>query len=505
MRSDIVNGPRYPELAPILDTVLDAVVIIALDGTVVGWNAVAETTFGWCSEAAVGQPLVELIIPAVHRRAHNEGIARLLAGGEPRVLNRRIEITALTADRGEIPIELSITTGNTAYGPLFVGFLRDISREKEAEEALRRKAGEAQLMFDVARMAAEADSFEAALSEVLAAICQLSGWSVGHAFLVSEEDPPRLVSSSIWYEDEPGAAEPMRSATEAIEFGPGVGLPGTILKDGEPLWVTDAQGETNFPRKGAGFSGAFGFPLKAGGRVIAILEFFTRSPVPPDDYRLLTVRTLGEQVGRVFERRRREDRERLLLHELNHRVKNLLAVVQAIAHQTFRKASSTEAGLAAFSGRLSALAQAQNLLLAADWTDVDLRSLVEGAIRGSGNTLERFEIVGPPLKVAANRSVSVALAVHELCTNAVKYGALSAPAGKVQVSWTVDEDRRNLDFEWRETGGPVVTAPARSGFGSTLLMSNLGRELGAEVAAEYPPEGFVFRVRAPLSDINRAG
>jgi two-component sensor histidine kinase len=452
----------------------------------------------------IGQPLSRFIIPPQHREAHEAGIARLLSGEPPRVLNRRIEITALTAAGAEIPIELSITSARTSDGPLFIGFLRDISSKMAAEQSLRRQASEAQLMFDIARMAAEADSFESALEEVLGAICQLSGWSVGHAFVVPDGDPPRLVSTSIWYEDQPGAAEPMRAATDAIEFGPGIGLPGTILVRGEPLWVADADKDANFPRASAGFHGAFGFPLKAGHRIIAILEFFARTPTPPDAERLLTVRTLGEQVGRVFERRRREDRERLLLHELNHRVKNLLMVIQAIATQTFRNAGSQDEALAAFSGRLRALAKAQDLMLASNWTDVSLGELLKTAIGGSAQSLERFTIEGPQLKVLASRSVPIALAAHELCTNSVKYGSLSVPQGSVAITWTVDEGRRHVTLEWREVGGPPVTAPTRQGFGSKLLVTNLSRELGGEVSVYYRPDGLVFRVHAPLSDVNRS-
>jgi PAS domain S-box-containing protein len=503
MRSSMVNGPRHAELTPILDTVLDAVVVIGLDGVIVAWNAVAEQTFGWRAEQAIGQSLAELVVPPEHRNAHNAGIARLLAGEPPRVLNRLIEITALTASGTQIPVELSITTGNTADGRLFVGFLRDISRKKSSEEALRRQASEAQLMFDVARMAAEAESFDEALQEVLAAICRLSGWSVGHAFVVSDSDPPRLLSTSIWYEENPGDAQPMRAATEGIKFELNVGLPGTILATGEPLWVADADKEGNFPRAISGFRGAFGFPLKSGGRTIAILEFFARSPTPPDATRLLTVRILGEQVGRLFERRRREDRERLLLHELNHRVKNLLMVIQAIAKQTFRNVASSDEGLEAFSGRLTALSRAQDLMLSSEWTAVELRELLSAAIEGSGNSLDRFRIDGPELKVSSNHAVSVALAVHELCTNSVKYGALSAPAGLVKIGWKMDAAREHVAFEWREQGGPLIEPPSRKGFGSTLLTSNLSSALGGEVQVEYPPEGLIFRVHAPLSALNR--
>jgi two-component sensor histidine kinase len=99
--------------------------------------------------------------------------------------------------------------------------------------------------------------------------------------------------------------------------------------------------------------------------------------------------------------------------------------------------------------------------------------------------------------------VPIVLAVHELCTNSVKYGALSAAGGSVEIAWSVDEGRHHVFFEWREQGGPKVRPPTRRGFGSTLLHSNLARELGGEVSVDYPPEGLVFHVRAPLSDVNR--
>jgi PAS domain S-box-containing protein len=504
MESHSVAGPRHPtDLTPILDTVLDAVVVMSPNGMVVAWNDVAEKTFGWPASDAVGKPLVDLIVPPLHRSAHNEGITRLLAGGAPRVLNRRIEISALTRGGDEIPVELSITTAPTEEGRLFVGFLRDVSAERAAAVALQRQAREARLMFDVARLIADADTLEEAVAEVLAAICNVSGWGLGHAFLVLEGDPARLVSTGIWHEDVPGASEPMRTATEALEFTAEVGIPGRVLARGEPVWVADSKTDSTFIRANSGFRGAFAFPLKAGGRTIAVLEFFSRSPAAPDEERLLTVRILGEQLGRLFERRRREDRERLLSREMNHRMKNLLAVVQALAMQTFKKAASAEEGLAAFSGRLGALAVAQDLMLEDSEAEVDLGELLQAAVIGSGNSLDAFKIEGPPVQVTPDRCGPVTLAIHELCTNSVKYGALSRPQGTVSVRWSVDEGRDHVHFEWRELGGPVPEPSARRGFGSTLLTSNLSQSLGAQVDLDFQPGGLVFTVKAPLSEINR--
>lgn len=493
------------ELAPVLGTVLDAVVVITPEGRVIGWNAVAEDVFGWTADQAIDRTLSQLIIPTDHRPAHEDGLARLAAGGAPRVLDRLIEITALRADGSEFPVELSITHAQSSQGPVYIGFLRDIGQRILIEGQLRRQAFEARLMFDVATMAAEADSFESALEQGIAAICRLSGWPVGHAFTVVGIDPGKLVSTDIWHEAEPGASEAMREVTASVAWGPGVGLPGAILESGEPMWLTDTDGEVNFFRQSAGFRGAFGFPLKCEGRIIAILEFFARSPARPDPELLLTVRTLGEQVGRVFERRRRQDRESLLVDELNHRAKNLLMVIQSIARQTFRNAASPERAVEAFAGRLNALSRAHDLLLASDLRDLGLRDAVEAAIQGSGNPLDRFTIEGANVNVPAGGGTSIVLAIHELCTNAVKYGALSVPDGRVHIEWGPTRYGDKFAFEWIERGGPAVRPPERRGFGSVLLGRTLEAELGGTVEIDYAPEGFRCCFTVPLEGTRSGG
>ena len=129
-------------LAPVLGTVLDAVVAMDRGGVIVGWNDQAAATFGWSASEAEGRKLEDLIVPVRHRDAHRTGLARMLAGGEPRVLNRRIEISALRKDGDEIPVELAITRADGCDGEVFVGFLRDISKRKSDEVRLKRQATE---------------------------------------------------------------------------------------------------------------------------------------------------------------------------------------------------------------------------------------------------------------------------------------------------------------------------------------------------------------------------
>jgi hypothetical protein len=164
---------------------------------------------------------------------------------------------------------------------VFVGFLRDISVRRAAEARLQRQARETKLLFEITRMAAETGSFEDALHASLAAICQITDWPVGHALVMKRGGPPELVSTGIWYEARPGSAATLREETARLSFTAGVGAPGTILADGEPVWVSDATSHPNFPRKDLGFGAAFGFPVKSEGRIIAALEFSPRRASHP--------------------------------------------------------------------------------------------------------------------------------------------------------------------------------------------------------------------------------
>lgn len=489
-----------PAIAPILATALDAVAVMTPEGVIAGWNEVAERTFGWSWAEVQGQCLGEMMVPVQHREAHQKGLERLAAGGKPHVINRRIEITALRRDGMEIPIELSITVAPGSNGPVFIGFLRDISDRRQAEAQIERQALESRLMFELSSMAAESDSFDDAIRKALEAICAITGWPVGHAFVVPTGYQNVLRSTAIWVEAEEGMATSLREATEMHTFGPGVGLPGRILVSGEPQWITDTASEENFPRKNRGFRGAFGFPLKQDGRVIAILEFFSASPAPPETTLMLTVRALGEQVGRVFERKRTQDQQGLLLHELNHRVKNILSVVQAIAQQTFRRATTLEDAVEMFRGRLMAVAHAQDVLVSQNVAGATLGEIIQGALIGSGVALDRVLTAGPEIRVSSRNAVIISLAVHELCTNAFKYGALSNDEGTVFVEWGLDLTAHKFQFEWREVGGPTVTPPARKGFGSSLLERGLAGELGGEITLDYAPAGLACRFTGSLPE-----
>ena len=195
----------------------------------------------------------------------------------------------------------------------------------------------------------------------------------------------------------------------------------------------------------------------------------------------------------VTERRAFESRRELLINELNHRVKNTLSLVQALAHQSFRSGEEPHLAQREFVGRLGTLAAAHDLLTREQWEGVTLRELVEAAAA----TLARDRIAadGPAVKVTPKAAVAVAMALHELGTNAIKYGALSTAAGRVAVNWSYDTER--LRIGWRESHGPAVSVPERRGFGVKMIERALASDLDASVRVDFARTGVTCAIDAP--------
>ncbi|WP_269716047.1 PAS domain-containing sensor histidine kinase [Caulobacter sp. NIBR2454] len=203
----------------------------------------------------------------------------------------------------------------------------------------------------------------------------------------------------------------------------------------------------------------------------------------------------------ITERKKADEHLRLMVNELNHRVKNSLASVQAVAAQTFRGATSLAEAKEAFTNRLIAMSDAHDILTDENWEGADLRDMVAAAARlHAGEDALRFVSDGPPARLSPKTALSLAMALHELGTNAVKYGALSTPPGRVSVRWSVEgrEAERRLRLIWTESGGPPVTPPRRRGFGSRLMEKGLAAELGGQVTLSFDPAGVVCIIDAPL-------
>jgi two-component sensor histidine kinase len=218
----------------------------------------------------------------------------------------------------------------------------------------------------------------------------------------------------------------------------------------------------------------------------------------------LDLRRLLQKAGmNAAERRTVEQLQTLLVGELHHRIKNILATVMAITSQSLRSAETVEAGQKAIDHRLIALSRAHDLLLQANWKSAQLREILDKAIEPfDSETPSRFVIQSSNIEIAASAAVPLAMAINELCTNAAKYGALSAPGGRIEITGKIDEAENQFCLRWKERGGPPVPPPTRKGFGTRLIQQSFVHQFHGAVRLTFDPSGVACEIDVPLAAIN---
>ena len=229
---------------------------------------------------------------------------------------------------------------------------------------------------------------------------------------------------------------------------------------------------------------------------------FIPYPTPLYDQNGRLVGTVNMLVD-ITERKRAEAEQAMLVREVHHRVRNTLAIAQAIVGSTAKTSDTIEGFKDALIGRISALARTHLLMSDATRTEVDFEVMLKNELDpfadGSGM---RVAMSGPPVEITSRIAVPLGMALHELTTNAAKYGALSILGGKVEVTWRIitEATKRHLEFDWIESGGPTVTPPARKGFGDQLIEVVLPRQVFATTTVDYRADGLRVRVKLPLAD-----
>jgi two-component sensor histidine kinase len=204
----------------------------------------------------------------------------------------------------------------------------------------------------------------------------------------------------------------------------------------------------------------------------------------------------------LLEHERVAARQKVLIRELHHRVRNMLATIQGVMSVTSRASGNVRDFTLAFSERLQSLARTHQLLTDDTFQSASLLDLLQQELQPYADSdARRFSLEGPPVDLPSILAVPFGMAVHELATNSIKYGALSAPSGRLSITWAVGGrgDDRELTFKWVETGGPEVRPPARNGFGTVLITRVLAPQSRAEVSMDYDPQGLIFEMRAPLA------
>ena len=473
-------------LAALVASSDDAILSVDLDGTIATWNNAAEQLFGYQAEEVVGKS-VTVLTPA-DRREEEPNILERVARGEH---VQHYETARLRKDGQSIAISLAVSpiadNSGTIIGASKIA--RDITERKRVEAALAKRADEQVALYQFTDRLFRANSRDDVYDAALDAIVRALGCDRASILIFDDAGVMRFVA---WR----GLSDGYRKAVEGHS-------PWTRdTRDPEPITIDDVDAaELDASLKAtvnAEGIGALAFiPLTSRGELL-LGKFMAYYPAPhaftdTDIYIAVTIaRQLGfglERLGAEEQRRKAEETKELLLGESKHRIKNTLATVQAIASQTLRDGRA--GGLDSFLARLHALGEAHEVLTTENWNQAPLHEVVGRAIKAFQAGQDRFVIEGPALWVPAQVSLTLTLCLHELATNAVKYGALSNGTGQVHVAWEPvgNAERRNVRLTWRETGGPPVAVPKRKGFGSLLIESS------GDSRVDFRPDG----VRCSLS------
>lgn len=441
----------------ILDSAVDyGIITMDLKGLVTSWNVGASRLMGWSEEEMCGRPCDDFFTPEDRELgvpATEMGKALSDGRGTDERWHLKKDGTRFWASGEMMPLT------NDKDEPIgFLKILRDRTVQQEAQQALEDSEALTRLALDAGRLGTWQSS--PALREMTwdARTRELLGHTADepldyeNSFLarVHPDDRDRVVAINA------AALAPGGNGTTLMEYR-------TIsIVDGRERWV-QAMGALAPGRDGERFVG--------------------------------TVRDITKE-------KEAENHRRLLTAELEHRIKNTLAVVQSIVSQSLRNVATPAEAREAIGQRLVTLSHAHDLLVQTNWSAAPMRLLAEGATRLHGAKPGRIIIEGPEVQLSSKAALAFSMSLHELSTNAAKYGALSNDVGHVELTWEIERDGNEeiLALRWQEYGGPPVNTPERIGFGSNLL-AGLAKDLGGEGLLEYRPGGAVWSLRSALSKI----
>lgn len=441
-----VSDDDRAHLAAIVDSSADAILSTTTDGSIRSWNAACERMLGYSAAEMIGRPVADIIPPELHEQARN--IRARIATGESVESFETVRLSK----QGR-PIEVSIT-----YSPVrslqaaVVGIseiIRDVTLTKKAER------GAAMLAAIVA------SSSDGVVSKTLDGTITSWNRSAERIFGFSEEEMiDRSIRTIIPLERQ---AEEDRILATVVS--------GEIIDNFETI------------------------RLRKDGALIDVSV--TVSPVRDSDGRIIGASKI---VRDITDKRQTREQLRTLLAEVNHRSKNLLSLVQAIARQMTRRGRPLD--LERFLQRLQAIASNQDLLIQNDWRFIPLGGLVRSQLGAFSDLVgNRIAIDGPEIELTPEAAQAIGMAVHELATNAAKYGALSNDDGHVTLRWV--RDGEDLEMIWRESGGPAVSPPTHSGFGSRVISDMVGAGLDGMVDVDFAPAGLRWHLRCPLQRLSR--
>lgn len=483
-------------LQTVTDHVARAVFLTDAQGRVTFANPDAERMFGWSAEELIGRDLHDTL-----HHSHPDGrpypadacalVQSLLTGQDV----RDQENIFFRKDGGVVAVR--VTSAPVLHGGRVKSAVLTVSdiTERRAEQA--RKAASARLkvamleLGDRLRDATKAAEVAPIMGEVLHPVLGLSHAGIG----MVDHDAETVTVGSIW--DAPGLRS-IGGLHRFRDYGSFI----DNLKRGETAVVDDAAADPRTAAAAEAFAtisvaSLVNIPLMEHGRFVSL--FFVNKPAAHTwtEEEIVFLRNVGDRIRAAIAKLEAEAQQRVLNEELSHRLKNTLAMVQAIAIQTLKDVSEKEA-VASFTERVHALSMAHDVLMQESWAAAPIAAVVSAVI-GTFGQAERFATSGPDIRLGPRGTLSLSMLLHELATNAFKYGSLSVKAGHVEVVWRLDqaESGSEVVIDWREVGGPPAREPTRKGFGSRLLRMGLIGTGGVTLA--YLETGFTAEMRASLA------
>lgn len=307
-QAEIALGRSEQRLRAILENTAEGIITAGEDGLIEIFNPMAEILFGYRAEEVIGKNL-NLLMPGQYAPRHDDAIRNYLETGKGKILGVQArELEGQKKDGTSFPIEINLSEFFLGGERRFIGTIRDISDRKKVEEEARHNARNQQLLQAVMQAANEARTVEVALEDCLEVVSAHAGWSVGHAYVVEDENPDLLVPTRLWYWyfDDPGKFETFRRVMQETTIAKGEDLPGKVFESGKPAWVVDASHDADFSkaRKTRDFNvaSAMAVPVPVRGGVGAVMEFFSDEIKPLDPSLLQIMAQVGAQVGQVIER-----------------------------------------------------------------------------------------------------------------------------------------------------------------------------------------------------------
>lgn len=437
---------RDAHLAAIVDHSSDAIVSKDLDGNVLSWNAAAERLFGIPASEMIGQS-IRRIIPADRQDEEDRILARVRSGE----LIPKFETLRLRADGTEIPVAITVSPIRDEAGRI-IGASK-IANDLREQTSLRTELLRSQRQFK-------------ALANNIPQLAWMADGD-GRVFWYNQR----------WYEFTGTTAESAQGWGWHDVVHPEHAE--RVIDSIRDVWSRGEPWEDTYPLRGA--SGEY--------------HWFLSRAQPVHDEKGDLLFWCGTNTD-ITEERETNERIRLLMNEVNHRARNILATIQAIVHRTV--GSTDQALTEALIRRITALAANQDLLTNSNWSGASIDAICRSQMLHVVDPSDRrVQFDGPEdLVLKPTAAEALGLAIHELATNAMKYGALSSDTGRVSLRWNVAEvgGEPRLEIEWRESGGPPVSRPSQTGFGTVIITRNPEMALRGKVVLDYSPEGVVWSV-----------